>query len=215
MYEMGLMDGNGLALLISNEGEMAKFGDFLESEVELGLVSNLSKNFSGLSTNLDSTLESTDSLMINLNKLVIDESDEGLKKTISELNATLKGFKQLSYSANSLVSKNDENIAVMLANFKTTSENLAKLSTDLKDANLGDTVEKLNTTVTSLNSLLANLEKGEGSIGKLLKDEALYNNLKGASGELEALLEDIKLHPKRYFRILSKKEIPYQEENTK
>ena len=49
-------------------------------------------------------------------------------------------------------------------------------------------------------------------MGKLLKDDALYNNLKGASSELEELLRDVKLHPKRYFRVLSKKEIPYQEE---
>ncbi|HEX9825251.1 MAG TPA: MCE family protein, partial [Flavobacteriaceae bacterium] len=55
------------------------------------------------------------------------------------------------------------------------------------------------------------LEQGEGTMGKLLKDEALYNNLKGASKEMEELLRDIKLHPKRYFRILSKKEVPYQE----
>ena len=42
-------------------------------------------------------------------------------------------------------------------------------------------------------------------MGKLLKDEELYNNLKGASKEMEELLRDIKLHPKRYFRVLSKK----------
>ena len=48
-------------------------------------------------------------------------------------------------------------------------------------------------------------------MGKLLKDETLYQNLEGATKEMEALLKDIKLHPKRYFRILSKKEIPYQE----
>ncbi len=46
---------------------------------------------------------------------------------------------------------------------------------------------------------------------KLLKEEGLYNNLEGATKELEELLKDIKLHPKRYFRILSKKEIPYNE----
>ncbi len=48
-------------------------------------------------------------------------------------------------------------------------------------------------------------------IGKLLKDDALYKNLEGASREMESLLLDIKLHPSRYRRILSKKEIPYEE----
>lgn len=212
MYETGLMGGNGLSIINSYEGEIAKYGDTLQSEVEPGLVTSLTKNFSGISDNLDITLKSTDSLINNLNRIVIDDSEEGLKRTIAELNSTLKSFKQLSFSANGLISKNDENIAVILENFKTTSENLSLLSTELKDAKLGNTVENLNKTVASLNTVLATLEKGEGSMGKLLKDEALYNNLKGASKEMEELLRDIKLHPKRYFRILSKKEIPYSEE---
>ena len=54
--------------------------------------------------------------------------------------------------------------------------------------------------------------KIEKSWGKLLKDEGLYNNLDDATKEMKELLEDMKLHPKRYFRILSKKEIPYSEE---
>src|SRR5690606_11846756 len=122
---------------------------------------------------------------------------------------TLKGFKQLSYSANGVISKNDENIAVILSNFKTTSENFSKLSTELKEANLGTTIKTLTQTVDNLNNVLATIQNGEGSMGKLVKDDALYNNLEGATKELEQLLRDIKLHPKRYFRVLSKKEIPY------
>ncbi|MDB2462965.1 MCE family protein, partial [Algibacter sp.] len=60
------------------------------------------------------------------------------------------------------------------------------------------------------NTILANLEQGEGTMGKLLKDDELYNNLEGATSELESLLKDFKLHPNRYTRILSKKEIPYE-----
>jgi phospholipid/cholesterol/gamma-HCH transport system substrate-binding protein len=212
MYETGLMGGNGLTIINSYEGEIAKYGDTLRSEVEPGLITSLTKNFSGISDNLDVTLKSTDSLINNLNRIVVDDSEEGLKRTIAELNATLKGFKQLSYFANGLISKNDENIAAILENFKTSSENLSVLTTELKDANLGNTVETLNKTLASLNAVVASLENGQGSMGKLLKDEALYNNLKGASKEMEELLRDIKLHPKRYFRILSKREIPYSEE---
>ena len=74
-------------------------------------------------------------------------------------------------------------------------------------------MKNLESTLKSFDAVMANLEKGEGSMGKLLKDDALYNNLEASTAELEALLRDIKLHPKRYFRILSKKEIPYEEEN--
>lgn len=214
MYETGFMTGNGLTILISNEGDQAKPGDVLPSEVEFGLVTNLSKNFSGVTDNLGAALKSTDSLMFSVNKLVNDDSEKGLKRTIEELNYTLKSFKNTSNSVNSLVLNNDKNITAILEKFKTISSDLAILSTDLKEANMGETVENLNSTITKLNNILATIDKGDGTLGKLLKDEGLYNNIEGATKQMEALLQDIKLHPKRYFRILSKKEIPYTEPTT-
>jgi phospholipid/cholesterol/gamma-HCH transport system substrate-binding protein len=211
LYETGLMGGNALAVIISNDGELAKPGDVLESEIQVGLITSLSKNFSGLSTDLNTTLKSTDTLLTNINKIVIDESDAGLKRTIAELNATLKSFKNLANSLNGVVSENDKNITTILDNFKTSSNDLAVMTSELKEANVGNTVQSLNETLTKINVLLAGVNNGEGSMGKLLKDETLYQNLEGATKEMEALLKDIKLHPKRYFRILSKKEIPYQE----
>ncbi|MCB4797520.1 MlaD family protein [Neotamlana laminarinivorans] len=213
LYETGLMGGNGLAIIIEKDGVLAKPGDLLQSEVEEGLVTSLSKNFSGLSTDLNSTLKSTDTLMASLNRLVNDKSSDGLKTTILELNQTLQSFRSTSNSVNGLVSKNDENIADILANFKIVSDDLSDLVKELKASELGATVASLNTTLSNLNGVLDKVNKGDGTVGKLLEDEALYNNLEGATKELEALLQDIKLHPKRYFRILSKKEIPYEEPN--
>ena len=214
LYETGLMGGNAIAIITSKDGEQAKPGDFLKSEVEVGLIRSLTNNFSGLSTDLNSTLRSTDTLVTNLNKIVVDESEKGLKQTIAKFNETLTAFKQVAYTVNSELSNNDKNITTILENFKTTSNDLAQLTAELKEANLGNTITSLNTTLTNVNMLLDSLNTGEGSMGKLFKDEALYNNLEGASKELEALLKDIKLHPKRYFRILSKKEIPYREPET-
>lgn len=215
MYETGLMGGNGLAILISTEGEQAKPGDVLPSEVEFGLVTTLTKSFSGISDNLDSTLKSTDTLMLSINRLVNDNSDGGLKRTIEELNYTLKSFKSTSNSVNAVISNNDKNISEILEKFKTISADLAVLTADLKNANVGTTVENLNGTLNKLSTILTAIDKGDGTLGKLLKDEGLYKNLEGATKEMEELLRDIKLHPKRYFRILSKKEIPYEAEDTK
>lgn len=210
MYETGLMGGNGLAIIDSHEGPDAAKGDYIKSEVEPGLISALSKNFSGLSTNLDNTLRSADTLMISLNDLVTDDSDAGLKATIREMNTTLKSFRDLSYSIKQVVEENDNKIASVLSNFDVTSENLAKLSEDLKNIEMAKTVAKFEETLSVINGLMKNLNEGDGSLGKLLKDDKLYNNLEAATKEMELLLLDIKLHPARYRRILSKKEIPYE-----
>ena len=214
LYETGLMGGNAIAIIIKNDGELAKPGDVLESEVEVGLIRSLSKNFSGLSDELNSTLKSTDTLLTNLNKIVEDDSDAGLKQTILELNTALKAYKNLAFSIDKVVKENDTNIQSILENFKSTSDDLTLLTKELKDADIGNTIASLNETLISVNTLLANLNNGEGSMGMLLKDETLYKNLEVASKELEELLSDIKLHPKRYFRVLSKKEIPYEKSET-
>ncbi|RKE95432.1 MlaD family protein [Ichthyenterobacterium magnum] len=212
LYETGLMGGNALAIIQAEDNDYAKNGEFIASEVQPGLISSLTKNFSGLSTDLDRTLQSADTLLVGLNHLVTDESDQGLKSTIAELNTTLKSFKKLSYSLQNVVKKNDDKISTLLENFGKVSENLIVVSDDFKNVKLSKTINNLDKTLASMNSMLASIDKGQGSIGKLLKDEKLYNNLEGATREMEELLRDIKLHPARYRRILSKKEIPYKKE---
>ncbi|MCC1485348.1 MlaD family protein [Winogradskyella immobilis] len=212
MYETGIMGGNALAIINSHEGELAKRGDFIASEVQPGLITTLKDNFSGLSTNLDKTLRSADTLMTSLNSVIQDDSNTGLKATVAEFKATLISFRNLSNSIQEVVKENDEKIASVLENFDKTSSSLAELSEDLKKVELSKTINDFDTTLLNMNTLLKNLNAGEGTMGKLLSDEALYNNLNATMNEMEELLRDIKLHPKRYFRILSRKEIPYEDE---
>jgi phospholipid/cholesterol/gamma-HCH transport system substrate-binding protein len=210
LYQTGLMGGNALAIIDANDGIIAQPGDFIISDIKKGLISTMEADLPNVTSGLDGTLRSADTLVNSLNALVVDESKEGLKATIAELNSTLKSFKNLSYSLQGVVKENDKKIASILNNFDETSKNLSDLSLELKEAGLSKSIEELNKTLGSMQSLLTSIDSGEGTIGKLLKDDKLYKNLEGASKEMELLLLDIKLHPARYRRILSKKEIPYQ-----
>jgi phospholipid/cholesterol/gamma-HCH transport system substrate-binding protein len=210
LYKTGLMGGNALAIVVSNIGETATSGDFLSSEVEEDLISSLTTNFSGVSNNLDTTLSSADSLLVNLNGLVLDNSEDGIKNAIAELNSTMKSFKAVSYTINTLVKDNDEKLNSVLSNFDVISSDLASITGDLKNVKLSNTVKNLDNTLSTANRLITSIENSDGTLGKLLNDASLYNNLEAATKEMELLLMDIKLHPARYRRILSKKEIPYQ-----
>ena len=59
--------------------------------------------------------------------------------------------------------------------------------------------------------MIVKLNEGQGTLGKLINEEEAYDNLNASLKELELLLEDFRVHPKRYTRVLSKKEIPYEE----
>jgi phospholipid/cholesterol/gamma-HCH transport system substrate-binding protein len=211
LYETGIMGGNALAIVNAYDGQTAKPGDFIQSEVQPGLITSLRKNFSGLSADLDSSIRTADTLMSNLNTLVIDESSDGIKAAIAELNETLRAFRSLSISVQGMVKQNENKISGLLENFENTSSNLDSLTLELKEAGLSKTVANLDKTLIALQDVIGQVASPDGTIGKLLNDDALYNNLESATKELELLLLDIKLHPARYRRVLSKKEIPYEE----
>ena len=92
-----------------------------------------------------------------------------------------------------------------------------QLSDSLAQSNIKQSIDNFETTLIKLNGLLANLEEGKGSMGKLLKDEQLYNNIESSTKEIELLIKDLKEHPKRYvhFSLFGKKEEPYQDKKNR
>ena len=81
----------------------------------------------------------------------------------------------------------------------------------LNKADLGLTVRNLNATLAKVDGIMKGLEAGKGTMGKLMKDDALYANLAKTSRELELLLQDVRLNPTRYVNVsvFGKKNKPY------
>lgn len=213
LYEAGLIGGKAVAIIPAFDGaENAKKGDFLSGSVKAGLSELLNQRLTPLQEKIEIMMVSADSLLANLNDVFDEQTKNNLKLSIAGLNETITSFKSTSVSLNQLIKDNKENLDKTLSNVENISSNLSKVTDSLANANLGETVKNLDSVINNFDKILASLEAGEGSMGKLLKDEGLYNNLEEATIEMKELLEDMKLHPKRYFRVLSKKEIPYSEE---
>jgi phospholipid/cholesterol/gamma-HCH transport system substrate-binding protein len=213
IYSASLMGGKSLAVVPSYEGEMAKPGDFLTGEIESDIFSSVTEKLNPLQAKVEDVIVSADSLMTSLTDVLDAKSRAHLKSSISQLNATISNFKTISERVDKLIQTNEEKLGTTLANAEIMTSNLAKLSDTLVDANLGLTVKNLEATVTNLNKILASVESGEGTLGMLVKDERMYNNLANSSKELEELLREMKLHPKRFvhFSLFGKKDKGYQE----
>jgi phospholipid/cholesterol/gamma-HCH transport system substrate-binding protein len=137
-----------------------------------------------------------------------DETQSNLKESIANLN---KSMAQL----NSITSENGQ-LQGVLSNAETMTAELSKFGENLNTLDLELISTKLNTSLDEVNNLLLQMESGEGTLGQLLYDDALYENLTAASEELEELLRNVKENPKRFvhFSLFGKKEKSYVENDT-
>jgi len=211
IYSASLMGGKSLAIVPSYEGETAKSGDFFKGEIEADVITSVTENLKPLFAKVENAVTSADSVLVGLNEIMDAKTRADLKSSIAQLNATISNFNAISKSVNEMVETNKVKIGNTLTNAELMTSNFAKLSDSLANSNLGATIKNLETTVNNLNGILATVESGEGTLGKLLKDEGMYNNLTSASKELDELLREMKLHPKRFvhFSLFGKKEKAY------
>lgn len=215
LYDTGLIGGKGISIIPAfDNSENVKSGDVLQGSVKPGIMDMVGQTLSPLQDKIGMVLVTADSLLTNLNDVFDEPTKNNLKSGIAQLNTTISSFKNTSASINELITSNKEKLDITLANMEGVSTNLSKITDSIASANLTKTINDLQTTVGNFDKLLSSIESGEGSMGKLLKDEGLYDNLEGASKQLEQLLQDMKLNPKRYvhFSIFGKKAKIYDAE---
>ena len=215
LYEAGLIGGKAIAIIPAFDGAPnVESGDLLSSDVKPGLTDLVNQRLTPLQEKMETMMVSADTLLVNLNSLFDAQTKSNIKSSIAELSTTIASFKSTSESLNDLVVDNSSSIGQTITNFNKISEDLTSLSTSLAAADFDTIMADLKSTISSFNQLLSAIENGEGSVGKLMKDEAVYNNLEGATKQLEELLEDIKLNPKRYvhFSLFGKKAKQYDSE---
>jgi phospholipid/cholesterol/gamma-HCH transport system substrate-binding protein len=101
------------------------------------------------------------------------------------------------------INNNDEKISNVIRNFSNISDSLAK-------SNIKNTIENTNHALMQANIILDKINRGEGSAGKLLKNDSLYLNLNKSAQDLDKLMKDIRINPDRYlhFSVFGKKNKP-------
>jgi len=215
LYEAGLIGGKAIAIIPAFDGAVSvQSGDSLSSDVKPGLTDLVNQRLTPLQEKIEIMMVSADSLLMNLNDVFDTKTKKSIKLSISELSGTIASFKSTSESLNGMFIDNKSAIGETLTNFNKISSDLTTLTSSLAASDLEAIMANLKSTISNFDQLLSSIEKGEGSVGKLMTDDAIYNNLEGATKQLELLLEDMKLNPKRYvhFSLFGKKAKQYDAE---
>lgn len=212
IYSSGFIGGNNLGIIPDyTSNDMAKPKDTLKGDVEPGMIDGILNKFDPLQASVVTTLSKLDSVLSDLDEVLDANTKSNLRESIAKLNQTMTAFNGAASNMNSLLASNKDKLNNTFANLDTTTQNFARLSDSLAQMETGKMMKELQGTISKFNDIASQIESGEGSVGKLLKDEKLYNNLEGASKQLEQLLQDMKLNPKRYvhFSLFGKKAKEY------
>ncbi|MCI5783733.1 MAG: MlaD family protein [Bacteroidales bacterium] len=178
--------------------EFYPVGSEVESETASGLMDSVSKD---LMPNIAEIFPKVDSLLTSINKLVsdpaviasvkrLDAITANLESTTNSLNKSVKSLPVLMSGVNSTVD-----------NVNRLTGNLAEVSEDLKSCPLDSTLQNIQQTTENLRMLTQELNNPNSTLGLLMKDPELYNNLNNTVKSLDSLFVDIKKSPKRYINI--------------
>jgi phospholipid/cholesterol/gamma-HCH transport system substrate-binding protein len=198
-----VLGGKAITLSIGSGNRVLQDEDTLIAATEKNLSEMINEKITPITENVDTAL-------VNLNVLIrkfqamsgnIDATLVNLRATSSTLNSTLaqnqRAIRGIANNLNTLsASMNDPQTGVrpLLGKFNSFADTLSQMQ-------LAQTVERTNRSIDNLNQMLSQINQGQGSLGKLTKNDSLYNNLNQFAADLDALVVDLKENPKRYVSI--------------
>ncbi|SFU65200.1 phospholipid/cholesterol/gamma-HCH transport system substrate-binding protein [Pustulibacterium marinum] len=207
-----LLGNAGIQIIPALDGAENLDSGEISTTVQPDMLTSITNELDPLKAKLEQALHSVDSLVTNLNSLLDEERKESLKISIDNLSAITSNFRNITSNFNEMVEDNKGKLTNSMTNVETITTNLASVTDTISKADIAGSLAEFNSAMVKLDGIMTGIENGEGNAGKLLKDEQLYQNLEGASRQLEQLLQDLKLNPKRYvhFSLFGKKNKDYQ-----
>lgn len=189
-------------LRMGTSSKFLEVGSRLEGQEGSGLMDKVNTE---LMPSIANILPGIDSLVRSLNAVAsspallasverLDRIMANLEATTTQLNKSMAGVPTLVNSANTTMA----NVSEISANIKQVSKALAVLSDDLKEMPLDSMVNNITAITANLDRATAQLNSTESSLGLLLNDPGLYNNLNSSTAHVDSILIDLKRQPKRY-----------------
>ena len=198
MIASDLLGTKSIVLLLGDSKTMMKDGDFLCGSMAPDLVGTITDKLMPIADNAGQMMASIDSLLQMLQQTFDDNTQKNIQSIVAnveqlvaverkKISAILANFESISGN----LKRNNEDISNLIANLNAFSETLA--ASDVKN-----TVDNANRSLTQLNTILSDVNEGQGTLGKIVKDDSAYIYLQRSLNDLDKLLIDLRENPKKY-----------------
>jgi phospholipid/cholesterol/gamma-HCH transport system substrate-binding protein len=203
-----LLSSTGVNIFLGNGTEYLKEGDTLRTERSLGMTDRLQKSLDPAINNVNKTLLSLDEVIQKLNTILDPNTRNNLQGIITNLAASSNSLQQLLNTETGMLAKSIGNLNSITADFKrngpkidSTFTNLQVATDKLSKAKIAEAIESLQHTMARLETGIAKIDSKDGTVGLLLNDRQLYDEVRRTNRSLTILLDDLRVNPKRYINI--------------
>ena len=212
IYETGLIGGKALAIIPVNGKNLAISGDTLQSDIAPGLTELVNDKLSPLQEKIESMVVSADSLLIAVNSVFDIETKQNLTTSIENFSATIQSAKKSVDVLEEVLGNNENRLNSIIVNADQSLKNFSNLSENFDELDL--VIENLSKSSTNINSITSEIKSGNGLVNKVVYDEMFVESLDQISSNINLLLEDLRMNPKRYvhFSLFGKKNKTYSKE---
>ena len=204
----GLLAGKAIIFEYGNSNISAEDKDTLNAVTEVSLMDNLQP----IQTKAESLINKLDSSLAAINKILNPNFQKNVDRSFVSIANSLETLEGTTKKIDALVSTQTVHINAILANTETVTTNLKatsahltgitdnfdKVSADIASSNLKQTLDNASKAVADLQATISKMNSTNGTLGELLNDKQVYDNLKDVTSNLNALFIDLKAHPKRY-----------------
>ena len=199
IYETGVLGGLAISIdPIFERESIVKTGDTLNSSVRPGLTELINRQIEPLSRQLQSTITSVDSIFTGASNVLNRQTQEEIKESINVLTSAIKAINNSSIIIEKTLTDKNTQINNTIDNFEKISSNLSEVSEEFNSFGLSNLLANLEVSVDGISSIVNKLNSDKSTIGKLINEDEVYNNLNSSIESLNSLISDIKANPKKY-----------------